>query len=338
MSTSAFAESDNNESTEESPWLFVPLVSSSPKLGTSAGAMAGYLYKFDEKSPTSMFVVNATYSTTDSVIVGLFAKTYFDEDNQRLMAGTLNGKVYNDYNDYLGSGNDFKSSDTIHAIMARYQYRIKGDWFIGAQMVLTNYAITASEDFSSDFLEYVGLDGFESNGVGLVVERDTRDNQNSPSVGSSLLFNTLSYREALGGEEDFDVYTLKFRKYFKHFEDNVLAVRLDGRWSVDAPASGYSKVDLRGYTPGQYLAPHVTTLEIEERIPFTKKWGGQIFTGVAALYGNDSISTDGTRWYPSVGAGINYVLKDEEKMIIRADVAKGIEGNYGIYLQFGRAF
>lgn len=338
LTTSAFATSDNNESAKESPWLLVPLVSSSPKLGTSAGAMAGYIHKFDEVSPPSMFGLNTTYSTTNSLVAALFAKMYFDEDKQRLMAAGIYGTIHNEYNDFLGSGKDFETTDNIRAIFTRYQYRILNDWFFGAQVVMTNYAITGSNDLSDAILQIIGLNGFSSNGVGLVVERDTRDNQNSPTTGSTFLLNSLSYREAFGGEEDFDVYTLKSRKYYKHFTDYVFAVRLDGRWTVDALPGAYSTVDLRGYTPGQYLAPHMTTLEIEERIPFTKTWGAELFTGVASLYGSTPSSQDNYNWYPSVGAGINYMLKEESQMIIRADIAAGEAGNYGIYLQFGRAF
>jgi len=338
LTTSTFANSDNNETVKKSPWLFAPLLSSTPKLGTSFGAMGGYLYKFDELSPVSTFVLIGTYSSTDSYVSGLFGKLYFDEDKQRLMAGGVYGKVNNEYNDFLGSGQEFKTTDNIHALFARYQYRIEGDWFIGAQIVMSNYTISGSDRFSDAVLEFIGLNGFESNGVGLVIERDTRDNQNSPSAGSSFLIHSLAYRKSFGGEENFDVYALKSSKFFKHYKEYVLALRLDGRWSVDAPAGAYSTVDLRGYTPGQYLAPHMTTFEAEERIPITKKWGTHIFTGLAGLYGNSSSSNDNVNWYPSIGAGINYMLKEEEKMIIRADIAMGEAGNYGFYIQFGQAF
>jgi hypothetical protein len=43
---------------ERSPWLFTPLASSNPKLGTSVGALGGYLYFFDQKSRPSIFAVS----------------------------------------------------------------------------------------------------------------------------------------------------------------------------------------------------------------------------------------------------------------------------------------
>lgn len=50
---------------QESPWLIIPTLSSSPKLGTSLGAMVSYLHHFDEKSKVSMVAVNAQYTSTD---------------------------------------------------------------------------------------------------------------------------------------------------------------------------------------------------------------------------------------------------------------------------------
>ena len=90
----------------QSPWLATPLISSDPKLGTTLGAMAGYLHQFDAASPTSMFAVMGKYSDTDSYIAGVFGQMYFNQDQQRLLVATALGYVKNDY-DYEGERNDF---------------------------------------------------------------------------------------------------------------------------------------------------------------------------------------------------------------------------------------
>src|SRR5689334_18143077 len=50
---------------EKSPWLIAPVFQSNPKLGTSLGAMAGYIHYFDEKSRPSIFAVMLQHSNTD---------------------------------------------------------------------------------------------------------------------------------------------------------------------------------------------------------------------------------------------------------------------------------
>ena len=136
----------------------------------------------------------------------------------------------------------------------------------------------------------------------------------------------------------FDAYALSFRKFFPHGKGHVLAARIDGRWTDDAPPGGYSSIRLRGYTFGQYLAPHATLLEVEERHHIKGKWGATAFVGVACLYGDGKSCGDGANLYPAGGAGITYTLKVEEKMVARAEVAIGEGENQGFYLKFGYEF
>ena len=121
-----------------SPWLATPLLSSNPKFGTSIGGLVGYLYKFDRESPVSMFGLTASYSDTDSYKLVLFANTYFDEDRQRINAAVIYGNIENDYEDFLGTGQQSQTTDKIDLYFLRYLYRFSGNWFIGAQGVMTN--------------------------------------------------------------------------------------------------------------------------------------------------------------------------------------------------------
>jgi len=329
---SALAE-DSNSSKVESPWLAVPLVSSGPKMGTSIGAMAGYLYKFDEESPTSTFAITGTYSNTDSYFAGVFGRTFFDHNTQRLSAGIIYGKVNNEYKDFLGGGIPVNTTDDFYATFLRYSYKFFENIYIGGQFISANYEITGNDPLSDMILGELGLTGFSSNGVGLTTEYDTRDNVNSPQKGSFININSLSYRKGLGGNEDFDTINLQARHYYEQMQKLVLAMRLDGKFTINAPSSAYATVDLRGYTSGQYLAKNSTTLEAEERLDIAYNIGATLFSGVSALYGSG-----GSNYYPSLGGGLNYMMKKEEKMVVRLEGAVGREGSYGIYLQFGRAF
>jgi len=332
LSISAVAE-DSNSSKVESPWLAVPLVSSGPKMGTSIGAMAAYLYKFDKESPTSTFSITGTYSNSDSYFAGIFGKTFFDENMQRLSAGLIYGNIKNEYKDFLGGGVPLNSTDDFQATFLRYSYKFFPNIYIGGQFVSSNYEIIGNDPLSEIILGELGLSGFSSNGFGLTSEYDTRDNVNSPQKGSFVNINSLSYRKGLGGNEDFDVINLQARHYFQQMKKLILAMRLDGKFTIDAPSSAYATVDLRGYTSGQYLAQYSSTFELEERLELTHGFGAVVFSGVNALYGQNS-----SEFYPSLGGGLNYMMKKEEKMVVRLEGAVGKDDSYGIYLQFGRAF
>ena len=115
----ATTEDDAMTKFEKSPWLVAPIFSSNPKLGTSLGAIAGYLHYFDEKSRPSIFGVQGQYSNTGSVVGGAFARTSFDEDRQRGIAGLVYGNVKNDYDNYLGTGVPLKNEAEMKAFIAR---------------------------------------------------------------------------------------------------------------------------------------------------------------------------------------------------------------------------
>lgn len=324
------------ETTKTSKWFGTPLVSSDPKVSTSVGALAGYMYSFDEVSPPSIFAATGTYSTTDSWFLGVFAKTHFGKDRHRLTTGAFTGIIRNDYSDFLGSGLPVQTTDDLTAYALRYVTRVYGHWYVGPQAVSTNYIISGDDAFSSGIIELIGLTGFDSNGLGLLAQYDTRDNQYSPSSGQVFEVHNMAFREALGGDVSFDAYHADYQYYHLHGKGHVLALHAKGRWTDDAPPSGYSSVDLRGYTRGQYLAPHMTLAEVEERFVLTQKWGLAAFAGLAVLYGGDRDSSE-DQLFPAGGGGVRYKLNDEG-LVVRTELAVGKDDNWGFYLQFGQPF
>ena len=184
-----------------SPWILLPTFSNSPKLGTSVGGMAAYMTQFDPQSQVSILGANVQYTSTNSATVSLFARTSFGGDRHRLSLGAVGGLIKNDYDDYLGSGQPLKSEDHIGAVFVRYLYRVRDDWFLGAQALSTNYQIVGQTSLDDEMLAFLGLSGFKSGGAGLVVQHDSRDRQDSPRQGWMLNFNNVAYRQSA----DFDV-------------------------------------------------------------------------------------------------------------------------------------
>ena len=326
------------DDTAGSPWLFIPMLSSDPKVGTSGGAMAGYLFKLDPDSTSSMVGAGATYSTTDSLLGAIFLRSFWDSDRKRLMAVLGGGKIENDYEDFLESGLPAQITDTLKVALIRYLQEFTPGWLGGVQGTYTNYLIS-SEDFEiQEILKALGLTGVDSIGLGLVAMYDDRDNQNSPRSGRKFLFDNLAYRESFGGEENFDTYNMQFNQYIPHGERNVLAYRIVGRWTHNAEPGAYSSVNLRGYVRGQYLAPHSTMIEVEERMHIKGRFGLNVFAGAACLYGDDRSCSDSENWYTSIGIGGQVLINKSENMTMTFDLANGEGSNYGFYMRFGQAF
>ena len=325
---------DDSAKGQSSPWVLAPLVSSSPKLGTSAGGIVAYATAFDPKSRVSLFGLMAQYTSTDSIIAAVFTRTSFAADHHRIVAVAVLGKIKNDYDDYLGTGQPLQTDDDLRSAAARYLFRAAGDWFVGAQFNAANYQVLGATPEDDLVLETLGVKGFNSSALGAVVMHDSRDNEDMPSRGWYLNLNNLAYREGLGGSSSFDAYRADAKLFLPHGGGHVLAFRQFNWFTHDAPAGGQATVILRGYKFGQYLAPYMSSLEAEERLSFSRRLGATLFAGVAGLYGT-SVTPLERQAYPTWGAGLQFVLKPDKHLLANLEYAQGIQGNHGLYLKFG---
>ena len=321
-----------------SPWLLLPTFSNNPKLGTSLGALAGYVRKFDPESQVSIFGVSAQYTSTDSATAVVFGRTSFDADQHRLIAIAIGGRIRNDYDDFIGTGVPLKSEDHIRSLALRYLYRLKDDWFIGAQALATNYQIVGQTAMDDDLIAFLGLTGFEANGIGLVGQHDSRDRTDSPTRGWLLNFNNIAYRPKAEGSDDFSVYRLDYRQFWSHGGGHVLAIRQSNQWTHDAPAGAYAPVQLRGYTVGEYLGKSMSSIEVEERHRFAERWTATVFGGVACLYGGNRSGCSKADLFPSVGVGVQYILKPVQGIVANLEFAAGKDGNRAVLFKMGYAW
>ena len=201
-----------------------------------------------------------------------------------------------------------------------------------------NYQVIGQTSSDEENLALLGVTGLRSGGIGAVVQNDARDNDNRPTPGVALDADTFAFREALGGDYDYDVYRLDLRGYWSQRGGHVLAARQNNQWTVDAPLEAESSIALRGYKSGQYLGRNVATVEIEERFHLARRWGGTVFAGLGCLYGGGTGCTDTENLYPSAGAGLQFVLVPKEGIVGSLEYGRGKDGNSGVYLKVGYSF
>jgi hypothetical protein len=330
-----FQDEAQQKPEKPSPWLLLPLVSSGPKLGTSFGVLGSYLHYFDPKSQVSMFGLMYEYSTTKSQVGAVFARTSFAEDRQRLEGLIGYAYVRNEYKDYMGTGRTFRTTDRMALGLGRYLFRAKGPWFVGAEGAFGDYSVEGETDLQNKVLNILGLAGLNIGGIGPVLMYDSRDNQDMPGRGWYANLNYLANRTQLGSEDDYDTIRLDVKAFVPHGNAHVFAVRGNNQWTHEAPTSAESTLEIRAYKMGQYLGRHMTSIEGEERLRFSKRWGATIFGGAASLYGSDKQFVPNDGWYPFAGAGIQFIVKTEDHMLLDFEFAHGNLNNYGIYLRFG---
>ena len=329
------APNADNAGERPSSWLLVPIVSSSPKLGTSVGALGAYVKVFDPASRVSLFGVMYQYTSTESSIAGVFARTSFGADHHRLMALAGVGIIKNDYQDYLGTGQPLQTNDDFRAVAGRYSYRLVGDWFIGVQGTAANYQVLGATPEDDFVLETLGVRGFLSAALGAVVMHDSRDSDDMPSRGWYANINSLAYRETFGGSDSVDAYRADLKLFLPHGSRHVLAVRQYNWITSGAPAVAQATVIMRGYKFGEYLAPYMSTVEVEERLSLANRWGATLFGGVAGLYGESAVTPLNRQGYPVWGAGLQFIIKPTQRLLVNLEYAQGVESNRGVYLKFG---
>jgi len=159
-----------------------------------------------------------------------------------------------------------------------------------------------------------------------------------PTRGWLLNLNNMAFRESLGGENDYDVYRVEIKSFTPHGDGSVFAVRQVNHFTSDAPAAARAPVQLRGYKVGQYTGKYMSSIEGEERYRFGKKWTATMFAGVACLYGESASCSDSKNIFPALGAGVQYILKPKQGIVLNLEYAQGESGNYGIYLKMGYAY
>ena len=297
--------------------------------------MGAYLRRFDPSSRVSLFGITYQYTSTHSTVGAAFARASFGADHHRIIGIAGLGFIKNDYDDYLGSGKPLKTNDDLKFLAGRYLYRLKGNWFVGAQGTSANYQVLGESAQDDLVLETLGVQGFESAALGGVVLHDSRDNEDMPRRGWYLNLNNLAYREGLGGETSFDAYRADLRGFWQHGGGHVLAFRQYNWLTSDAPSTAQATVVLRGYKFGEYLAPYMSSVEAEERLSFSSRWGATLFAGMAGLYGESGEVSASRDFYPTAGAGIHFVIKPAQRMLVNFEYAQGVEGNHGVFLKFG---
>jgi outer membrane protein assembly factor BamA len=231
-----------------------------------------------------------------------------------------------------------QSNAEVKGLIGRYTYRVYGNWFAGVQGLYQNFGISGETAMDDMVLDILGVKPYMSGGLGLVVQYDSRDNENMPTQGLLFTANNMAYRESLGGDDDFDVYRLDIRYFMPHGKGNVLAIRQLNHFTDNAPTQVNAPVQLRGYKIGQYNGKYMSHIEAEERWRFAAKWTATFFAGIACTYGGGKGCGDSANLYPMGGLGVQYVIKPKEGLVLNMEYAQGKADNKGAYLKIGYAY
>lgn len=343
----ALSDSEESEPKQERALRIVPLITSSPLLGTGVGAAVSYLYVIgDSGSSKSQLSAGGQYSNTESYNV--FA------NNTAWFRG--NSVVSNTLTSLSSINNEFVSDDEDVAYNARtvliselVMFEIRQSLFLGGGISFKDIRYDPNNAAGEDFIFENGISNEKTGGLSVAASFDTRTNKYYPSGATWVSLSLNAYPSWLGAEHDYYSTILNARYYAKGFKTaDVWAWQLYGQYASDkAPDTGLPTLSgrslLRGFPAGQFKARYLTGAQSEYRyqLPETK-FRFIAFVGVANLaggsFGLDGQSRDDDGWYSAAGLGVRYAIQQKTGVDLRLDVVTTSEDEQSIYVMLNQAF
>jgi hypothetical protein len=346
-------------------WRVTPYVAPgyTPELG--ALLAAGGLFSFktsmaDTVSQRSNFPVVMSYSTTGAVTANTILTSFWLEDRLRIPVDLWFKSMPDHYHGVgFDAGRNTARSDSTTSydrawfwFNPRFLVKIRGALYGGLDwdMNYTRADDPGSVMLSDPTFQETGAESF-NNGVGAVLQFDTRDVPVNAWRGMFFSGRARFYGPALGSENTYQIYDFDYRYYLQLREEGgrTLAWQFRTRFGKgDVPWAELSQpgtpFDLRGYRWGQYRDKSMLYMLVEYRhMVILKRRGGRIGpSGLAAWLGTGSIgpkARDFTDWLPNFGVG--YRFEVQPRMNLRLDVgfAKELDGwQPAIYFNFNEAF
>ncbi len=342
-------KNDNVEAGLEKRFNFIaiPLVFYLPEtqLGFGAASNISLHWKnqdLDER-PTQ-FTIGGAYTLNKQLLSYLSYQIYTIEETF-----WFRGEV--GYYDYvypffgIGQNSELESSN-FFSKYPRFRvdamHQLIPDVFIGLSYRFDDYDITRIDN-DQNLFDGIDISGGITSGLGIAAVVDSRDIINYPSKG--MLFDMVYHvnTDLIGATYDYSALQISYSKYLS-LGDNVLALNYNST-SIFGDAPFYELAlygggkRSRGYIEGEFRANNSFALQAEYRVRFKnklKRFGAVFFASAGQVFDDlDELSTENTN--PAVGAGLRFLLSQEQNLNLRVDAGLGRNG-IQFYVTFAEAF
>ena len=258
---------------------------------------------------------------------------------------TLVGVVRASVNlDFYGIGRDNALKDhpvsyTLEPVagLVRAKYRLGGSKFwAGLGYALATTQVTFDAPVATPGLPDVQRTS-RVGGLTPSLSYDSRNNIFTPMSGTFVEVTAGFFSPALGGDSEFQRYSLIAIHYLPLHEDVTMGVRGDATVSSgDVPFYMRPFIFLRGAPVMRYQGEEIAQVEAEVRWQCWKRFSLVGFAGYGAAW-NDFERIDNTSTVVTGGTGFRYEIARAYGLHMGVDVAFGPDVT-AIYVQFGSAW
>jgi hypothetical protein len=333
----------------DSAYGFLPIVTPITEPAVGYGATAALVF-IDRKEPSSdgkpqrPNIAVAGGLATENGTRGLFAAHLGSWRDGRLR--TLAAVADADINlAFFGLGGDGYANDRS----IEYEIAARGgvaggnlrlgssSMWLGLRYVLANTTVRAAETESA--LSGIPLNDREL-GLAALTPSFTLDTRNSfftPTRGWYVDLSVPVFREALGGDRDFEKATLTAIHYRPLSEAWFFGIRATARTSSDGtPFFLRPFVSLRGVPAMRYQAEQAGEVEAELRWQFHPRYSLVGFAGTGMARSNNRLK-DSSESVVSYGGGFRYLIARRHGLHMGLDIGFGPDDT-AVYIIFGSAW
>ncbi|NIM14043.1 MAG: BamA/TamA family outer membrane protein [Candidatus Aminicenantes bacterium] len=325
-----------------------PILYYTPETRLAFGGAGSYIFQLggcDNNTRPSSISPIVIYTLEKQFIGELKTELYFKNNDYRLVTEFIYWKYPHRF---YGIGSrtleenreDFTYRST--KLYLTFLKKIKEGFNFGFQYRFIDWRLTKMEaggQLASGVIP--GSEGGTLSGIGLVVNRDTRDTIFSPLRGDLFEFNVRVYPKFLGSTFEFTRFTLDLRKYFPLFSSHVFAVRsLAVMQTGTVPFLNLAQMGgpyvMRGYFEGRFRDKSLLVFQAEYRIPLFWRLGAVGFVGIGSVAEKFS-QLDLGKLKSAYGIGLRFLFDKKERIQLRMDIGWG-KNSSGFYFSIFEAF
>lgn len=322
-----------------------PAASYSDRAGLAIGIMPMLQIDNSQSGKPTTITPSALISTKKMFEVQCDAEAYF-RDGRNIVA---KAEFYTQPDDYYAIGNADKDSALASYDISRYMLNCdfmqnisQSAWQIGLTLDAT-YHRFSEIDATTDVENEIKSASKWSNGLGIALVFDTRDNVLYPRDGWFMRLRWLGYAEWLGSRDDFTTFTVDGRRYLPVGTESLVALQAywSGAWG-DAP---FHKMPAVGGTrlcraiphTYKYVDNYAWLLQAEFRFPIIWRIGATTFAG-AGNVSHDIIDKILDDTHLMAGLGLRFKVFKDNGLNLRLDGGITSRGDHAVYFNIREAF
>jgi outer membrane protein assembly factor BamA len=328
--------------------IAAPILFYTPETRLAYGAAGSYIFRMagckKDSRPSSISPI-VIYTQEKQFKAQLNTDLFFKDNKYRLKTEI---KLEKYPNKFYGVGNDtLEENEELYTsrstgFLVSFLKKIGKGFNLGLQYHFTDWEIVETEEQGQLVTGLLpGSSEGTLSGVGLLANRDTRDNIFYPMKGDFFELDARLYRKFLGSKFNFTSLTLNLRKYVTLFSSHVFAVQSlvkiqTGTVPFLHLAQMGGQYNMRGYFEGRFRDKNMMVFQAEYRMPLFWRFGLVGFAGLGNVAEKFS-QLDLGSLKSSYGFGLRFLFDKKEKIQVRLDIGFGKDSS-GFYFSVFEAF